>query len=98
MNLKADKFASVYAIAQADLETTRDRKNGRPSKTENGNQVIAKENSFKTTFIVPELVGSIKKSGVPADFSSNKDYLKDLGKKSAEKKVSQRSKRNLKNE
>lgn len=93
--LKADKFASVYTISQKDLETVRNRKNGRPPKTENGNEV--KEKSFKTIFdVAPELVGSIK-SGLPTDLSSNKDYLKDLGKKSAEKESLQKRKEYLKN-
>ena len=88
--LKAEKFASVYTIAVSDLETVKDRKNGRPKKTESKNgETNGNQKSFKTIFdVAPELVGSIK-SGLPTDLSSNKNYLKDLGKKSAEKKALQ---------
>jgi excisionase family DNA binding protein len=96
--LKADKFASVYTISKSDLETVRNRKNGRPPKTENGNQTEAREKPFKTIFdVAPELIGSIK-SGLPTDLSSNKEYLKDLGKKSAEKEALRKKKEHLNNE
>ena len=90
--LKANKFASVYTITQADLETVRNRKNGRPPKTENGNNA---PKSFADA--ANEFIGSIK-SGLPTDLSSNKEYLKDLGKKSAEKESLQKRKQNLNNE
>ncbi len=76
--LKADKFAGVYAIAQKDLETVRNRKNGRPPKAENGNQASGNEKPFKTIFdVAPDLVGSLN-SGL-GDLSTNKKYLKGLG-------------------
>lgn len=76
--LKADKFAGVYAIAQKDLETVRNRKNGRPSKTENGNQASDNEKPFKTIFdVASDLVGSLN-SGL-GDLSTNKKYLEGLG-------------------
>jgi len=83
--LKADKFSSVYTIAQKDLETVRNRKNGRPPKTENGIRISDSQKPFKTIFdVAPELVGSVK-SGV-GDLSTNKKYLEDLGKKRVGKK------------
>lgn len=90
--LKADKFASVYTIAQKDLETVRNRKNGRPPKTENSSNA---PKSFAD--VAGEFIGSIK-NGLPTDLSSNKEYLKDLGKKSAEKEALQKRKKHLNNE
>lgn len=80
--LKADKFASVYTIAEKDLEAVRSRKNGRPPKTQNGNQIKAKEKSFKTAFdVAPDLMNRLqgKHKNLPADLSTNKKYLEGLG-------------------
>jgi len=95
--LKADKFAGVYAIAQKDLETVRNRKNGRPPKTENG--TAENDNIKPKSFaeVAAKFIGSIK-DGLPTDLSTNKEYLKDLGKKSAEKRALQRRKQSLKDE
>lgn len=95
--LKADKFASVYTIARKDLETVRSRKNGRPLKTENGSpeNVDKKPKSFAE--VAAKFIGSIK-DGLPTDLSTNKEYLKDLGKKSAEKRALQRRKQLLNDE
>lgn len=92
--LKAGKFAGVYTIAQKDLETVRYRKNGRPPKIENGASSV-KSKSFAEA--AAKYIGSIK-DGLPTDLSANKKYLKDLGKKSAEKKALQRRKQLLKDE
>lgn len=95
--LPVHRFGRAYLIEENDLGLVADRPTGRPPKTENDNEAKAKEKSFKTIFdVAPELVGSIK-SGLPTDLSSNKDYLKDLGKKSAEKAALQTRKRHLKN-
>ena len=76
--LKADKFAGVYAIANKDLEAVRNRKNGRPPKTKNGNLTNGDEKPFKTIFdVAPDLVGSLN-SGL-GDLSTNKKYLEGLG-------------------
>lgn len=76
--LKADKFASVYTIARTDLETVRNRPNGRPPKAENANQAKTEEKPFKTIFdVAPELVGCLD-SGL-GDLSTNKKYLEGLG-------------------
>ncbi len=80
--LKADKFASVYTIAQKDLETVRNRKNGRPAKVENGTQTNGNEKRIKTIFdIAPELAASLsgKHENLPSDLSTNKKYLEGLG-------------------
>ena len=71
--LKADKFASVYTIAQRDLEAVRNRKNGRPPKTENDG---AESKSFAD--VAAHLIGSVKE-GLPSDLSTNKKYLEGLG-------------------
>ena len=92
--LRANKFASVYMIAQKDLEAVRKRKNGRPRDAKKNNLTNDRK-PFKTIFdIAPDLIGSIK-SGLPTDLSVNKEYLRDLGKKSAEKKALQARKRIL---
>ncbi len=81
-------------IAQKDLESVRKRKNGRPRDTQKTN-LTNDLKPFKTIFdIAPDLIGSIK-SGLPTDLSVNKEYLRDLGKKSAEKKALQARKRIL---
>lgn len=96
--LKAGRFANVYAIARKDLDAVRQRKNGRPPEKKNGDATIENEKPFKTIFdLAPHLIGSIK-SGLPTDLSCNKEYLKDLGKKSAEKKALEHRKRSLKDE
>ncbi len=73
------RFGRAYLIEEKDLGLVAERKTGRPSKTENGNNL---SKSFAD--VAGEFIGSIK-SGLPTDLSSNKEYLKDLGKKSAEK-------------
>lgn len=76
--LKADKFSSVYTITRKDLDAVRNRKNGRPPKTENGNLTDGSEKPFKTIFdFAPEVIGSVK-SGV-GDLSYNKKHLENLG-------------------
>ena len=83
--LPAQKVGAYYIIKESDLGLVAERKVGRPPKTENGIETEVKEKPFKTIFdVAPDLIGSIK-SGLPTDLSSNKEYLKDLGKKSAEK-------------
>lgn len=96
--LKAGKFANVYAIAQKDLDAVRQRKNGRPPEKKNGDAAIDNNKPFKTIFdLAPDLIGSIS-SGLPSDLSVNKEYLKNLGKKSAEQQALQRRKQSLKDE
>lgn len=85
--LKAQKFSNVYAIAPDDLESIRDRSNGRPPKG-----ATTKEQPFKTIFdIAPDLIGRIK--GGPPDLSSNKKYLEGLGTKEGERAALARRKR-----
>ncbi|MBC7899860.1 MAG: helix-turn-helix domain-containing protein [Saprospiraceae bacterium] len=91
--LKAGKFANVYTIAQKDLDAVRKRTNGRPTEKKNGDAAIENDKPFKTIFdLAPDLIGSIK-SGLPTDLSCNKEYRKDIGKKSAEKKALENRKR-----
>ena len=81
--LEAEKFGRDLMIKENDIQAVENRKTGRPpKKAENKN---GKSKPFKTIFdVAPELVGCID-SGLPIDLSCNKEYLKDLGKKSAEK-------------
>ena len=96
--LSAEKFGRDLMINETDIKAVSNRKTGRPKKAENGNgETNGSKKSFKTIFdVAPELVGSIK-DGLPSDLSTNKNYLKDLGKKSVEKKFLQ-TKNQLKDE
>ena len=79
--LKARKFSNVYVIAPKDLDAVRERKGGRPDRSESS----ADEKPFRTIFdIAPDLIGCIK-DGLPTDLSTNKKYLEGLGSKAAEK-------------
>ena len=83
--LHAEKFGRDLMINEADIKSVANRKSGRPQKAENGNRSNGgKPKSFAEA--AKKYIGSIK-SGLPTDLSSNKEYLKDLGKKSAEKKA-----------
>lgn len=97
--LHAEKFGRELMISETDINAVRNRKTGRPKKTENGNGETKSSNQKPLSFadVAGEFIGSIK-SGLPTDLSSNKDYLKDLGKKSAEKEALQKRKEYLKNE
>ncbi len=95
--IAAKQVGRDYVIEESSLETVKTYgKAGRPTKetnNQNGN-----EKPFKTIFdVAPHLIGSIK-DGLPTDVSTNKKYLKDLGKKSAEKKALQNRNKNLNNE
>lgn len=94
--LPAEKFGRDLMIKETDIKTVENRATGRPpKKTKSENE---SRQPFKTIFdVVPELVGCIK-SGLPTDLSSNKEYLKDLGKKSAERQTRQASNKNMNNE
>ncbi|CAN5415194.1 hypothetical protein BH20ACI1_BH20ACI1_06470 [soil metagenome] len=91
-----DNFISEVEISRLEKQN---RKPGRPPKTANGNQIKDKaEKPFKTIFdVAPELVGCID-SGLPSDLSTNKEYLKDLGKKSAEKRALKIKRQSVKDE
>lgn len=96
--INARRIGRDYIIAESALDSVKTyRKTGRPTKSENGNQ-SAKKKPFKTIFdVAPHLVGSIK-SGLPGDLSTNKEYLRDLGKKSVEKKALRKRNANLNDE
>lgn len=89
--LPAKKIGRDFVIDEGDLGLVADRPNGRPPKTES-------EGNAPKSFaeVAGEFIGSIK-DGLPTDLSSNRDYLKDLGKKSAEKAALQTRKKHLKN-
>jgi excisionase family DNA binding protein len=97
--LHAEKFGRELMISETDIKAVRNRKTGRPKKTENGNRETKPSNNAPMSFadVASEFIGSIK-SGLPTDLSSNKDYLKNLGKKSAEKEALQKRTEYLKNE
>ena len=92
--LKARKFSNVYVISPKDLETIKNRKNGRPESSPKPTP----DKPFKTIFdIAPHLIGSIK-GGLPADLSTNKKYLEGLGTKKAEKEALKRQRKYQKDE
>lgn len=95
--LPSVKIGRDRLILESDLGLVAERKTGRPPKTENG----ASENDNKKpksfAEVAAKFIGSIK-DGLPTDLSANKEYLKDLGKKSAEKRALQRRKQLLKDE
>ncbi len=84
--IEAKQVGRDYVIEESSLSSVKTYgKAGRP-KSEVGKPEIKPEKPFKTIFdVVPELAG--KYDDLPSDLSTNKDYLKDLGKKSAEKKA-----------
>lgn len=66
----AERKELIAAIQEAERQ---DDQNAEQTENQNGDK------PFQTIFdIAPHLVGSIK-SGLPADLSTNKEYLKDLG-------------------
>ena len=95
--IEARQVGRDYVIEESSLNSVKTYgKAGRPAKeTESKN---GKEKPFKTIFdVAPHLIGSIK-DGLPTDLSTNKEYLKDLGKKSAEKKALQIRNKQSKND
>jgi excisionase family DNA binding protein len=89
--ITAQKVGRDYAIEESALASVSTYgKAGRPRLTANGSQTprIDKEESFKTAFdLAPDLMNRLcgkYDSGV-TDLASNKNHLKDLSKKNAEK-------------
>jgi excisionase family DNA binding protein len=87
--IRAKQVGRDYVIEESSLDSVKTYgKAGRPAKeteSKNGSQI-----AFKTAFdIAPDLMRRLldKQRDLPADLSINKEYLKDLGKKSAEKKA-----------
>jgi len=80
--LKARKFSNVYMIAPKDLEAVRERKNGRPDQTP--------ERFISFAEAAAKYIGSIKGDDLPADLSTNKKYMEDLGKTNAEIRASRK--------
>ncbi len=87
--IEARQIGRDYVIEESSLETVKTYgKAGRPTKetkSKNGN-----EKTFKTAFdIAPDLMRRLldKQRDLPADLSTNKEHLQDLGKKSAEKQA-----------
>lgn len=86
--IEAKQIGRDYVIEESSLDSVKTYgKAGRPAKENvNGNRNGKTEKPFKTIFdIMPELAG--KYNDLPADLSTNKDYLKGLGNKSAEKQA-----------
>jgi excisionase family DNA binding protein len=97
--LHAEKFGRELMISETDIKAVSNRKTGRPKKTEKNNGGTKPSNQKPMSFadVAGEFIGSIK-SGLPTDLSSNKDYLKELGKKSAEKEALLRRQKQLQND
>lgn len=73
--LPAERIGRDYVINESDLQLVKERKNGRPPKTENGASE-SKSKSFADA--AAHLIGSVKE-GLPSDLSTNKKYLEGLG-------------------
>ncbi len=87
--LHAEKFGRDLMINEIDIKEVSNRKTGRPKnavRDSRTNGADAAPKSFAE--VAAKYIGSIK-DGLPTDLSTNKEYLKDLGKKSAEKKTLQ---------
>lgn len=87
--IEAKQVGRDYVIEESSLNSVKTYgKAGRPAKgAKSDHQENIMDKPFKTIFdIAPELVGAIK-DGLPTDLSTNKEYLRDLGKKSVEKKA-----------
>jgi excisionase family DNA binding protein len=86
--IEAKQVGRDYVIEESSLDSVKTYgKAGRP-KGGNNSAEAKTEKSFKTIFdVVPELAG--KYDDLPSDLSTNKEYLKDLGKKSSEKNALQ---------
>ncbi len=86
--IEARQIGRDYVIAESSLESVKTYgKAGRPRGAGGSNEAKA-EKPYKIIFdVVPELAG--KYDDLPSDLSTNKDYLKDLGKKSAERSALQ---------
>ena len=98
--LHAEKFGRELMISETDIKAVRHRKTGRPKKAENVNsETNGNQKPLSFADVAGKFIGSIK-SGLPTDLSSNKEYLKNLGKKSAEKEAlqTQHPKESLTNE
>ncbi len=96
--IAARQVGRDYVIEESSLETVKTYgKAGRPLKdTENGNQRNDASKTPKSfAEVAAKYIGSIK-DGLPTDLSTNKEYLKDLGKKSAERRALQTRNKNLK--
>ncbi len=96
--IEARQVGRDYVIEESSLETVKTYgKAGRPLKdTENGNQRNDASKTPKSfAEVAAKYIGSIK-DGLPTDLSTNKEYLKDLGKKSAERRALQTRNKNLK--
>ncbi len=96
--IEARQVGRDYVIEESSLETVKTYgKAGRPLKdADNGNQRNGASKTPKSfAEVAAKYIGLIK-DGLPTDLSTNKEYLKDLGKKSAEKKALQTRNKNLK--
>ncbi len=84
--LHAEKFGRELMISETDLKAVRNRKTGRPKKTENGKgETKGIKKPFKTIFdVAPELVGCVD-SGL-GDLSTNKKYMEGFGTKKGERR------------
>jgi hypothetical protein len=83
-------------INEIDIKEVNNRKTGRPKKAVRDSQTNDADAAPKSfAEVAAKYIGSIK-DGLPTDLSANKEYLKDLGKKSAERRALQTRNKNLK--
>lgn len=87
--IEAKQVGRDYVIEESSLESVKTY--GRAGRPKGAASQLPTENvkPVQTAFdIAPDLMNRLlaKQRDLPSDLSTNKDYLKDLGKKSAEKK------------
>lgn len=86
--IAARQIGRDYVIEESSLESIKTYgRAGRPKNGDNKSKAAAKK-SVQTAFdIAPDLINRLlaRQRDLPADLSTNKKYLSDLGKKSAEK-------------
>jgi excisionase family DNA binding protein len=69
--LKARKFSNVYVIMPKDLETVRNRKNGRPDQTP--------EKFVSFAEAAADYIGTIDGDDLPIDLSTNPKHMEGFG-------------------
>ncbi len=92
--IAAQQIGRDYVIEESSLESVKTYgKAGRP-KGETAKPATENEKPMKTAFdLAPDLMNRLlaEQRDLPPDLSTNKDYLKDLGQKSAEQKRNHKS-------
>ena len=82
--LSAERFGRDLMINETAIKAVSNRKTGRPKKAESNGEINGNEKPKSFAEAASKYIGAIK-DGLPSDLSTNKEYLKDLGRKSLRK-------------